>query len=489
AGHRRPEPRPEPRRGPTVTGRPAPSIGRDPSTADRAGSQVRPLVDAGRSKVAAGAFDEALRIARELASLADQDPTGEARQWSRLIEGEALIGLGDWEEALAPLETAVDDAKRLGATEPIGRALIAFGRACHHTGRYDRARTAFGEALTTWEAPPLERSTILRFQGDIALRRGEIEVAELNWSDALDAARRSGSHDAEARALRGMANCTAIRGHYPEALEQLVEAYQMLGRDADPHVVAGILIRIVELDNVIGRYGPALARVEALLDVAQRGGLRVAWAEAMALEAEALAAVGQSSEAAEAAAQAISVARHLGVRGLDAGLRAARVCCDVGRPAEALAALDEMPDAPPSLIDETGTQLLAVRARAVARTDPALARELANDALNRPSPLLAIRAARIRLDAALALHDTGADSQARAAVKRGLKSLQGSGNKGLKLELLIAMYQAAPDARVVEAAARTALRVMEDLPEHAVETFRRRAIIGDALARWKEQTV
>jgi hypothetical protein len=199
-----------------------------------------------------------------------------------------------------------------------------------------------------------------------------------------------------------------------------------------------------------------------------------------------LASLGLNEEVLQAAGEVASLVRELGPRGVDPGIRAARALCEIGRPAEALGILDDLPKPGPSPVDDPQAQLDAVRARALARTDAATARDLANDVLGRAAPALAIRTARIRLDAALALHEAGADGAARSAVKRGLKAVQGSGNKGLKLELLIAMYIASPDHRVVEAAARAAARVMEDLPPNVAQSFRQRRIIAEALARYQE---
>ena len=107
-------------------------------------------------------------------------------------------------------------------------------------------------------------------------------------------------------------------------------------------------------------------------------------------------------------------------------------------------------------------------------------------ALTRPPPLLVIAGTRIALDVALALTSLGQVEAARNAVKRGLKLLQGHGTRGLKLEMLVGMYLADPDHRVVEALARTGLKVLEDVPEHGKDAFRNRPVLGEALARWKE---
>lgn len=491
------EPRPEARpRGPvtrTVQPTQAGAV-----SAVGASDVVAPFVQSAQKLMASGDYAEALKMASNLsnlvegsaATLSELELAG-ARRWVLLLEGEALLGLGAWEEAIAPLVRSADAARRLEGTTPTGEhlapVLVALGRACHHTGRTEQAQAVL-EEMTSYPNPaPLERTAALRLLGDLALRRGEVERAEESFNQALEVARRAGSSEAVGRAVRGLANCTAIRGHTPEALDQLLDALQQLRPLGDSPVVAGVLARIVELENVLGRYGGALVHGEQLVQISTHTGLPVLQAESLALVAETLAAVGLDEDAGEAADRAAELGRDLGPRGMDANLRAARVMCDIGRPADALVVLDAITEPPPSIVDDPMAQILAVRARAVSRSDPTLSRELANTALGRPAPLLAIRAARIRLDAALALHEAGSDAAARTAAKRGLKTLQGSGNKGLKLELLVAMYLSAPNHRVVEAAARTAMRVLEELPEHAVAAFRQRKVIGEALTRWSKE--
>jgi thioredoxin reductase (NADPH) len=497
----RPEAPPEPR--PTSAPRTRTSSVRLPGGATGGGSPtsaspgttsvIQPFVDAAQQLISNGKYEEALHMCAELGGLVDRSasalaPTAarEAKRGVDLLEGEARLGLGQWSHAIPPLEAALEAARELSPPEVIGRTLLGLARASHHTHEYERAQHLLDEALGIWTtAPPLERSAALRLLGDLALRRGDVEAAETRMQDALESAQRAGSADAEGRAYRGLANCMAIRGNYPEAIEQLGEALDRIGQGGEPAVIAAMLIRLIELENVLGRYGIALEHGERLVEVTRTGHLAAYAAEGLALVGETLVAIGQREDALEAANQAAALVKKLGPRGVDAGPRVGRVLCDLGKHKEALAVLDAIGAATESIVDDPVAQLLSVRARALARTDPALSKELANSALGRPAPLLAMRGARILLDAALAMHEAGSHSGARTAVKRGLKVLQGSGNKGLKLELLVVMYLASPDHRVAEAAARTAQRVMEDLPPHAVATFRGRPVISEALTRWQ----
>ena len=154
--------------------------------------------------------------------------------------------------------------------------------------------------------------------------------------------------------------------------------------------------------------------------------------------------------------------------------------CDIGRASEALAVLDTMTEPPPSQIDDPMARILAVRrlgrCRGPTRRCPGSSRTR-----RCPVRLPCWRSGRADPPRRRARPPRGRVGRRGAErAKRGLKTLQGPGNKGLKLELLVAMYLAAPNHRVVEAAARTAMRVLEELPDHAVASFKQRRVIGEA---------
>jgi tetratricopeptide (TPR) repeat protein len=316
------------------------------------------------------------------------------------------------------------------------------------------------------------------------LRAGWLDDANQKFEEA---GRCAVDGQGQARALRGRAHVAAVRGDFAESLQVLERAAALLGADGRGEVHAGIQARAIELETAMGMYGLAYQRAVDLVDTTAKRKLVDQQAEAVSLLAEVLALLGMAGEASDAASQVDGLARHLGPRGAEARIRAARAACEVGRADVALRLLEPVDNLSEEVVDDLEGQHLAVRARALVRRDPTQARELANRALARPSPQLVIRSARIRLDAAMALLEAGAQSTARGAVKRGLKDVQGAGTRGLKLELLVAMYLAEPDHRVVEAVARSALKVLEALPDHCARSFRTRGVIATALERWEDQ--
>jgi thioredoxin reductase (NADPH) len=497
-----------PTRAPDAGG-PAPEVRPDSRRADLPSGKVRlpepvaaasappgargatdPFVAAAQAQLAEGRFGEVLLLASDLRGVVERSgaalPELERARSRRLVlelEGRAHLGLGDWESALDPLREAVELGRREGSSVELGAVLLDLGRAYHHAGRYGDARAVLSSALDQPGVEGERRAGTLRLLGDLDLRGGQLDLAEQQFEEAR---RATGDAAGQARALRGRAHVLAVRGDFPEALSILERAGQLLGPDGAPEIVAGIQARAIELETAMGQYGRAFQRAEDLAASTARRRLADHQAEAVSLLAEVLALLGMQDLAAEAAGQVDSLARHLGPRGAEARIRAARAACEVGRPELATRLLDAVGPQTQEPVDDLEGQHLAVRARALARRDPATARELATGVLARPTPLLVLRAARIRLDAALALLEVGAPSTARAAVKRGLKDVQGAGTRGLKLELLVAMYLAEPDHRVVEAVARSALKVLDELPDHCARAFRRRAVIANALERWSQ---
>ncbi|HHO51315.1 MAG TPA: 4Fe-4S dicluster domain-containing protein [Deltaproteobacteria bacterium] len=452
---------------------------------------LRQLFEKGREHLSSGDFPSVLNVTERMSHVLERyrgamKPPDLARAQRQLaqLQGEAQLGLGAWDVAASSLEVAVSAARTEGSSESLGRCLMLLGRAHHRMERFDSARALLEETLSTYEPEPAERAALLRLLADLSLRKGEIDAAEERYKDALRLVQGAGLRADEARAHRGLANCLAIRGNLQGSLDLLAQADEQLVPDGDLRVRAAVLSRALELDNAMGRYGSALYRAEILLELVTQNELAAHRPEAVAMLAETMVLVGFSDDARDAALQASSLAGSLGRRGVDAQLRAARVLCDLGRFTDAEQALAGLADPKPAVIDDPMGQLGAIRARIAAASDPRRGKEIATLALSRPPPLLAIRSARIRLDAALALIAADQNNAARSAVKRGLKIIQGTNAKGLKLELLTTFHRAVPDHRVAEAAAKTAIKLMEHMPDHAKEAFSQRDSVKEVLRRW-----
>jgi tetratricopeptide (TPR) repeat protein len=446
-------------------------------------------VQAARRAAREGRFSEVIEIcdaAEQIREFSEPGLEGreriKLRRWLFLLRGEALLARRAWEDALAPLEAAVACARLEGDAAAVARCLGSLGRAFYRLGRFADAAPLLQESLDHADQGAPERASATRALADIEMRLGKIESAETLWEEALRVSMDIGSRDAEARARRGLAHLRAIQGRLGDAGDLLTQADDLLNPDGDYRVRAGVLARAVELDTAAGRLGSALYRAELLVELARRHGMGDRLPEAYALLATILAALGDPAEARDAAHQALVFSRAAASPGWDARVRAARVLLDLDQPAEALDALPAPEELPQGRVYDPPAQVAALRARLVAMEDPSQARDLAAWALTRPAPLLVLAAARISLDAAIALMAAAQPDAARQAVKRGLKLVQGgSESDGLRLELLVTMHAAGPDERVMEAIKLVVARMLPLLPAHTAERFRARPVVRDAL--------
>ena len=420
--------------------------------------------------------------------LGERDITSARRQLA-ILQGEAALGLGDADQALRHFERAVSIARTEGSPDVLGASLLLLGRAAYSSGRHDKARVSLEEASRTWRPGLEERAALAQLLGQLALHRADVDGAQEQWQRALSSAAEASARGPQAQAQLGLAECAATRGELPQALELLREAegWARLANPVDHALTAEILGRGVQLDLAAGQYASALHRVEQLLEVVTDHGLSEHRATVASLLAHTMMRVGFASDASDAALQSVEFARSLPPTASVAPReRAARVLCELGRSAEADQALAGLPTPPEGVLDDPVGRRTALLARVAASTDAARGKKLANDAMGRPTPLSGVHGAQIRLDAAHALLQANQASAARAAVKRGLKLIQGSNAKGLKLELLLAFHQAEPEDRVAEAAARTAIKLMEPLPDHARRAFGEREAVHAVLRRWQK---
>jgi len=403
-------------------------------------------------------------------------------RWLHLLRGEALLARRAWSAAVPPLQDAVAAARAEGDEDAIARCLGSLGRAHYRLGAFDTAAPLLRDALARSQPRAPARASATRALADIEMRAGNLVVAATLWREALLTAVQMGSRDAEARAHRGLAHLCAMEGRLSESCDMLAQADDLLNPDGDYRVRAGVLARAVELDLVGGRLGSALYRAELLVELAKQHGMGDRMPEAYALLAEIQSALGDAPHALEAAQQSLVFTRAAPDTPWSPQVRLARALVQLGRPAEAEAALPQLDTLPASTVDDPAAQVTALRARIAAARDPGQARELAAWTLRRPAPSLSLAGARISLDGSHALMAAGQAEAARQAAKRGLKALQGgSGDDGLRLELLLAMQVAAPDARIASAIREVVDRMVPLLPPHAAPRFRSRPTLRDCL--------
>ena len=433
----------------------------------------------GRQGDVLGILADARKLEPHAARSLDKEERARLARWTHQLEGEAHLARRRWADAVGPLTKAIELARADDDDQALARCLSGLGRAYYRQGAFADAEPLLREAVNhTPESTP-ERAGAVRALADVELRHGRVGPAEELLTRALDTAVDHTWREAEARARRGLAHVRTVQGRYGDAIQLLMEADDQLAQDGDPFVRAGVMSMLGELEAASGRLGSALWRSEALVDHARRHGMSDRLPEAYALLADILSFVADP-EARDAARQALVFADASGASCWAARLQAARVLHRMGDDdAEAqLPSLESVPDDP---IRDPAAQLAALRARIRAASDPKGARDLAVWALGRPAPVVRWFGARVALDASVALRTLGHDDAARDAAKRGLALVKGTGADALRVELMIALFQAREDTRVIDALGKLLPRVVRGLPPNALDTFRDRAVIRDVI--------
>ena len=357
------------------------------------------------------------------------------------------------------------------------RVLSALGRAWHRSGQLDQAEPVLRAALSHAGGDERRRAAATRSLADIALHSAALGDSEALFDQALRLAR---SHDEEARAQRGLAHARALQGRLTDSRDMLESAKELLPPESSARVRAGILTRLIELDQAAGRYGSALHRCDSLLDLVHARELSERLAQVLALTAESQWLSGLAREAVQTARHALTYARA-DAGAWDARLRVARLLCEAELWEEASTAMPEREHLPSDRISDPASRYAVLRAWRIASTSRIEARDLATWALVRPAPLWVVSRAQVARDATLVLVRAGDPAGARDAAKRGLRAVEVPGTDGLRLELLLALHRALPDPRVQTAAAQLADRVARSMPRGASSGFRQRGGIRAAL--------
>jgi len=157
--------------------------------------------------------------------------------------GRALLELGRFSDAIAPLEVAL----RLSPRTPTLRAALAHAQA--GAGRFDEALATADAGLA--ESP--RHAALLRMKGRLLLQRGAAQEALA----ALEAGRAADPRDVLLRA--DLANALRGLGRVPEALAEIDAALQVDPRSAEVLVAQGAcLAQLGRFDEARASMGRAL---------------------------------------------------------------------------------------------------------------------------------------------------------------------------------------------------------------------------------------
>lgn len=246
---------------------------------DRLGEGLAPQADAAACRELAYVEFLAGRYERALAWLARAEPLAEnvpaERARIATVRGSVLSDQAQYGRALFQLELAADLARQAGELRQTLYAESMIGRVLSLTGEFDAAasvleRTVRG-AQQSWTAfLPWAQS----LAADVDLQQGRVDSAAEQFEQAFALGCQLGDPCWEGLAGRGLARVAMARGQPDHARELVLDALQRSARVPDSYLWGRVYVLDVlcELDVARG-HAEARARVDGMLDLAQRSGM------------------------------------------------------------------------------------------------------------------------------------------------------------------------------------------------------------------------
>ncbi|WP_157463462.1 tetratricopeptide repeat protein, partial [Deinococcus pimensis] len=252
---------------------------------------------------------ELARTALRLAGSGLPDEEGAAL----LLAGQALARLARPEEATDVLTRAVGSLRRLDPAREV-EALHALARLHLDSGELDRAAMRLAEALErcTRAEDKLREARTFNLLARVSHAHGEPTVTLRHLQRAIDLFRELGDRVGESDGLTNLGRTLTDLGHYPEALERLLEAYTLVRahRSEDARIQGILLFNIGVLQQEMDRLEEADASLREALVRFEAGGHAHETSAVQARLAEVLLRLRRPGEAEEHASAAVRNARH-----------------------------------------------------------------------------------------------------------------------------------------------------------------------------------
>ena len=174
-----------------------------------------------------GETEAALDLLEELKGLATEQAFPTFAPWAAVMEGWALADSGRGEEGLAQMRSGLDQWETLGyqIIQSHWRALLA--EACCRLGRTEEGLSALVEARAKAQhmGEAFWVAEIHRVEGELQAARGELELAEACFRQALRIAGHQGARSLELRAASSISRLLKDRGRREEGRELLGPVY------------------------------------------------------------------------------------------------------------------------------------------------------------------------------------------------------------------------------------------------------------------------
>jgi tetratricopeptide (TPR) repeat protein len=216
-------------------------------------ARARVLIRSARRALATGANEEALTVLAGAG--AGQDPEAD------LIVGEALYGLGRWDEAQAWFDRAIDQGRSRGDVRLEARATIARSASLGSRALHDEAMRGYEAALRLCrEAQDEEgKGSALHALAHGSYSGGDLSRAEALAREVLDLRRRLGERRSQGRAHALLGRCLLRRGDVAAARRELERAHSLAEETGDMDGRSTAASDLGHLSSQEGRLADALA--------------------------------------------------------------------------------------------------------------------------------------------------------------------------------------------------------------------------------------
>ncbi|MFN2465736.1 MAG: tetratricopeptide repeat protein [Candidatus Dormibacteria bacterium] len=257
-------------------------------------------------------------VGREQLGAALLVASGPSSARARVLGGLGIIAhsLGDFPEARARFQEALDIARDLGDRQAQGRHLGGLGNLANALGNYPEARTHFEEALDI--AREIDdrwgEGAWLGSLGFVAAALGHYPEARTRFHEALDIAREIGDRRAEGTWLGNLGNVAHALGDNREARARLEEALD-IARDLGDRPSEGRLLgNLGNVAHALSDFPEARARYQEALDIAREIGNRPSEGACLGNLGNVAHALSDFPEARARYQEALDIARDLGDR-------------------------------------------------------------------------------------------------------------------------------------------------------------------------------
>ena len=301
-------------------------------------NQGQQLLTIGRFQEALPLFEQALMIVREIG-----ERQGEGVILSNI--GAVYHNLGRYEQALATYEEALAIRTEVGDRAGVGQTLNNIGLVYSNLGRYEQALATYDQALAirTEVGDRAGEGATLNNIAEVYSNLGRYEQALATYEEALAISTEVGNRRGEGITLTNIGVVYRNLGRYEQALATYEQALAIFTEVGDRATEGTTLNNIAVVYANLGRYEQALSTLEQALAILTEVGDRATEGTTLNNIGLMYANLGRNEQALAAYEQALAILTEVGDRATEGTTlnNIGAVYRNLGRNEQALATLEQ----------------------------------------------------------------------------------------------------------------------------------------------------